>query len=168
MPNTDMRLHHEPETTAEALADRAKRLAGMGGLGYEAHDFLYDIIVHLSALASPTVEREADETQEAIGKWADEVFGPVMDLPRAVERASEEMVELHEEADGGADPDKMIVEAADVVIILMRFAQSIGRDLKAAVNAKMAVNRARKWNSDGTGHGYHVSPSNPTPPKVTP
>lgn len=29
-------------------------------------------------------------------------------------------------------------------------------DLQAAVNAKMAKNRARTWAPDGTGHGYHV------------
>lgn len=32
----------------------------------------------------------------------------------------------------------------------------LGRDLLAEVDAKMAVNRARVWKKDGTGHGYHL------------
>ncbi|WP_434619314.1 hypothetical protein [Azospirillum sp. B2RO_4] len=30
-----------------------------------------------------------------------------------------------------------------------------GHSLRDAIDAKMAVNRTRKWNPDGTGHGYH-------------
>jgi NTP pyrophosphatase (non-canonical NTP hydrolase) len=115
-----------------------------------------------SALSTLQVQTSEAETQEGIGAWADEVFGKVTSLPRTVERAGEELTELAEEAAGDADPDKMIVEAADVVIVLMRFAAVIGRDLNQAVAAKMARNRARKWRSDGTGHGYHTTEA-PTP-----
>ncbi len=30
-----------------------------------------------------------------------------------------------------------------------------GQDLRSAIDAKMAINRTRKWELDGTGHGYH-------------
>ena len=33
--------------------------------------------------------------------------------------------------------------------------QSYGNP-QAAINAKMAINRARVWKKDGTGHGYHT------------
>ena len=99
--------------------------------------------------------QEAAETQESIGAWADETFGVVTDLPRAVGRAGEELAELKEAAET-LTPQDMIVEMADVVIVLMRLANVIGQDLTAAINAKMAINRQRVWKTDGTGHGYHV------------
>lgn len=114
--------------------------------------------------ALPPARVEAEETQESIGAWADEVFGPVSDLPRAVGRAGEELAELKEAAET-LTPQDMIVEMADVVIVLMRLANVIGQDLGAAINAKMAINRKRTWNSDGTGHGYHVKPALQSEPK---
>lgn len=113
--------------------------------------------------ASPASGVRVSETQASIGQWADSVFGPVTSLPRAVERAAEELKELHEAAEAGHEPATMIVEAADVTIVLMRFAEAIGQNLFAAVDAKMVRNRAREWRSDGTGHGYHTKEA-PTPP----
>lgn len=106
------------------------------------------------------------ETQATIGEWADSVFGEVTDLPRAVARAAEEMQELKDAADQGAPPHELIKEAADVTIVLMRLAQATGQDLMAAVDAKMAINRARQWRVDGAGHGYHTvkAPSEAAPP----
>jgi NTP pyrophosphatase (non-canonical NTP hydrolase) len=54
------------------------------------------------------------------------------------------------------DADEITEEAADVVIVLYRLAAMCGRDLHEVIDSKMAVNRGRKWKSDGTGHGYHV------------
>lgn len=105
---------------------------------------------------APSQDGVVTETQETIGLWADEVFGKVTDLPRAVRRADEEMAELLEEASGDANPGRMAKEMADVVIVLMRIAHVIGIDLAATINAKMAINRGRKWRADGTGHGYHI------------
>ena len=39
---------------------------------------------------------------------------------------------------------------------LAALARDIAIDLPAAIDAKMAVNRARKWILDGRGHGEHV------------
>lgn len=33
---------------------------------------------------------------------------------------------------------------------------TLGRDLLAEIDLKMAVNRTRAWTKDGTGHGYHL------------
>jgi hypothetical protein len=90
----------------------------------------------------------AKETFDSIADWCDETFGHVIP-PRIVSRAQEEMDELAAAAEAG-DP-RAIVEAADVVIVLSRF-----RGLQAAVDAKMAVNRAREWTLMGDGTGYHV------------
>jgi hypothetical protein len=46
-----MRLHHEPETTAKALFERARRLDQVAGFGYEMADFLTDLVPFLDALS---------------------------------------------------------------------------------------------------------------------
>ncbi len=47
-------------------------------------------------------------------------------------------------------------EAADVAILLHRLVALAGRDLAEEVDAKMAVNRARRWYAAGDGTGGHV------------
>jgi hypothetical protein len=42
---------------AEALLNRAKRLSAIGGLGYEAHDFLDDITAYLGSTGAVAPER---------------------------------------------------------------------------------------------------------------
>jgi NTP pyrophosphatase (non-canonical NTP hydrolase) len=47
-------------------------------------------------------------------------------------------------------------EAADVVILLHRLVGLLGMELSEQVDAKMKVNRARKWRAAGDGTGGHV------------
>ena len=47
-------------------------------------------------------------------------------------------------------------EAADVAILLHRLVALMGSDLSAEVDAKMQINRARKWKAAGDGTGGHV------------
>lgn len=96
------------------------------------------------------------ETQKTICDWAEETFGPAPSLARIAARANEEMAELLRHATSGQAGEKLVEEAADVVIILYRIAENCGLDLLAAVDEKMVVNRAREWRLDKTGHGYHV------------
>jgi hypothetical protein len=42
------------------------------------------------------------------------------------------------------------------VTMLGSLAHQMGKDLAAEIDRKMAVNRAREWRLDGSGHGYHV------------
>lgn len=153
--------HRALDAAADALAsiyhgDDAD-VAPFHAMAHKAVGAYFDA---LKAPTLPVVEKEQDGwTQERIGAWADTVFGPVTDLPRAVKRADEEMRELLTEAEETADPDRMIVEMADVVIVLKRIAHVIGRNLDQAISAKMDINEAREWRSDGTGHGYHVPPT---------
>jgi len=157
--------HEEPagdtQGAAKPVAWRAITVAG-NVLYFAANDKpvepsweIIPLYAAPAALVSPPDNGEAAETQESIGAWADETFGVVTDLPRAVGRAGEELAELKEAAET-LTPQDMIVEMADVVIVLMRLANVIGQDLTAAINAKMAINRQRVWKTDGTGHGYHV------------
>lgn len=118
------------------------------------------------------------ETQASIYEWMNATFpGTDPESPRKSLRALEEMVELclacgaterdvraavvrelEKKGAAGPDrrPDKIPSEAADVVIVLYGVAGINGFDLHKAVDAKMRVNRARKWNLNGDGTGYHI------------
>lgn len=96
------------------------------------------------------------ETQGSISKWAEETFGPSGTNARVAARANEEMSELLRVLTSDDNDPKAAEEAADVVIVLYRLANRMGVNLNVEIDKKMAVNRARKWNRDNTGHGYHV------------
>jgi len=95
------------------------------------------------------------ETSETIRQWGDEIFGKVGDLSALVRRARGELDEL-EQATHADDRAEIGKEAADVVILLHRLVALAGMDLAEQVDAKMAVNRARKWKPAGDGTGGHV------------
>lgn len=111
------------------------------------------------------------ETQHTIAAWADATFGPVSSLTSIAERAMVELRELVEKCraldeaiagdgefagNGEYDPRHATEEAADVVIVLSRLFVELGVDMHAAIDRKMAINRARRWTLDGNGHGHHV------------
>lgn len=118
------------------------------------------------------------ETQQTVGEWIDRTFpGTDPESPRKALRALEEMTELclasgatpdeifaavskevglRHPAGRFPEPDKIPVEAADVLIVLYGVAHMRRFDLRAEVDKKMAVNRARKWAVRGDGTGYHV------------
>jgi NTP pyrophosphatase (non-canonical NTP hydrolase) len=92
------------------------------------------------------------ETWESIAAWCDETFGPASPL-RMASRANEEMAELIDVASRSETySEKVLIEAADVVICLARFP-----GIWAAVEQKMAINRSRVWRLTGEGTGYHIA-----------
>lgn len=93
--------------------------------------------------------QQTQETFETIRQWAVSTFGEATML-RIAQRADEEMWELLVAAHS-ADDAATLEEAADVVITLCNLP-----GLQAAIDAKMAKNRARKWKVMGDGTGYHV------------
>ncbi len=97
----------------------------------------------------------AQETSHTIREWGDATFGEARDLTALVARARGEMDEL-EQALRTGDMSEAGREAADVVILLHRLVGLLGMDLNEQVDAKMAVNRARKWKAAGDGTGGHV------------
>jgi len=97
----------------------------------------------------------ANETSQSIRIWGDETFGKVADLSALVVRARGELDEL-EQAIRAGDKPEIGKEAADVVILLHRLLALAGMDLTAEVDAKMAINRSRKWRAAGDGTGGHV------------
>ena len=97
----------------------------------------------------------AAETSNSIRVWGDETFGEVSDLSALVARARGELDEL-DQAIRANDKAEIGREAADVAILLHRLVALTGRDLAQEVDAKMAVNRARRWYAAGDGTGGHV------------
>ena len=95
------------------------------------------------------------ETSATIKAWGDVTFGRAKDPVKLVERAELEMAELKEALAAG-DMAEAGKEAADVVILLHRLMGDLGKDLSTEVDAKMAINRNRKWISAGDGTGRHV------------
>src|ERR1051325_7747529 len=96
------------------------------------------------------------ESQKSIAEWAEQAFGKVGSNARVVGRANEEMAELVRAATSGKPPEKLVEEAADVVIVLYRLAERCGFCLEAMIDYKMEVNRKREWKQDQTGCGYHT------------
>ena len=97
----------------------------------------------------------ATETSSTIREWGDATFGAPSDLTVLVARARLEMDEL-EQAIREGDMAEAGREAADVVILLHRLAGILGLELNEQVDAKMAINRARKWKTTGDGTGSHI------------
>lgn len=95
------------------------------------------------------------ESQDSISEWANETFGPSGSNMRVAARANEEMAELLRALATEDDHPKALEEIADIFIVLYRLAWRLGGNVHAEIDRKMAINRARKWNLDGTGHGYH-------------
>ncbi|MEZ5938461.1 MAG: DUF550 domain-containing protein [Hyphomonadaceae bacterium] len=95
------------------------------------------------------------ETSATIREWADATFGEVSDLSALVARARMELDELEAAVRAGDIPE-IGREAADVAILLHRLAALVGRDLSAEVDAKMEINRSRRWLASGDGTGRHV------------
>lgn len=100
---------------------------------------------------------EGRETQSTISQWADETFGTGGTNARAAARANEEMAELLANLTTDDNHPKAADEIADIFIVLYRVATKLGVDVETEIARKMAVNRARTWRLDGTGHGYHVA-----------
>lgn len=97
----------------------------------------------------------ATETSQTIRAWGDAIFGQPQDLTVLVARARVEMDEL-EQALRENDTAEAGREAADVVILLHRLVGILGFELNEQVDAKMIINRARKWKATGDGTGGHV------------
>ncbi len=95
------------------------------------------------------------ETQATIFKWANETFGQVTSNIRAATRLNEEVAELLAALATDDSNPKVASEIADVAILLYRIASAMGIDVHQEVDLKMAINKQREWNLDGTGHGYH-------------
>lgn len=117
-----------------------------------------------------TFERETSE-------WARETFGKVP-LGQVANRMNVEVAELLVSLDGfaaaapgGQDQadarEHAAAECADVFIMLVQIAFGLGVDLGAEAEKKMAINRARRWETGPNGKVQHVDDA-PNPVKSGP
>lgn len=80
---------------------------------------------------------------------------PRPSLSRAI-RAAEELAELIRMlVIDDADPDAAM-EVADVTIVLAGISAALGVEQSEQIDAKMQINRARRWDLTGDGHGQHI------------
>ena len=95
-----------------------------------------------------------DEDQNTITDWANRTFGEA-GYDASVIRAIEEIQEFLQAVDDDRRVD-VKAEMPDIVITLYRLATVLGFDLLESVDDKMAVNRLRRWKSNGDGTGQHI------------
>lgn len=118
------------------------------------------------------------ETQRSVGEWREATFGrpasvgpvaarflleavelagPYLPQDLAVELAllARAAAERVRDEPGRAPDEGTIEEAADCLVLLYGVAHHLRRDLGEALDAKMAVNRARTWRVDRPGMGQH-------------
>ncbi len=95
------------------------------------------------------------ETQKSITGWCNNTFGPASNLT-IVHRLKKELDELIKAVENDSEPSEILLEAADMNIILRRLCGNLGMDLDSAVDQKMAINRKREWIAFGNGDGKHV------------
>lgn len=95
------------------------------------------------------------ETSQSINQWGHETFGDAASIKAYAVRAQEELAELIEAIENGEADKDIMLEAADVTILLHRIAGSLGQELYDVIDKKMAINRDRKWTPSGNGVGQH-------------
>jgi len=88
--------------------------------------------------------------QAEIAEWADRVI-PDRTAYSTIAKILEELGELIA-SKRMRDPE----ELADVAILLLDLFHLQGIDMKAAVRAKMQINRNRRWNVSDSGAAKHV------------
>lgn len=94
------------------------------------------------------------ENSQTISNWGDETFGPATSHALAI-RARQELDELIDAIADGETTDDIILEAADVTILVHRIVGSLGQELSDIVDRKMQINRKREWVKSGDGTGQH-------------
>lgn len=78
-------------------------------------------------------------------------------LERAVLRAETKLVVAKNMIADGFPKTRVLQEVTAVRVILEEVVMRLGANLTDEIDAKMAINRAREWTVDGSGHGYHTA-----------
>ena len=97
------------------------------------------------------------QMQDEIGAWGDATF-PTSTFISVASHFEEEAAEFLAEIRSGESVDAVLNELADCAILLIQFAHKNGFDLSQVIERKMAINRARTWNTtpEPEGHFKHV------------
>ena len=96
--------------------------------------------------------KSLSQLQSQIYQWQIETFGG--QAPKHFSRKlGAEVFEMLEAVDGGGDTAP---EIADCFIVLFGLASSLGVNAEEAIEAKMAINRKRKWKKEKDGTFQHI------------
>lgn len=101
------------------------------------------------------MSKTLDQYQSEIGAWGDATF-PKSTVGSVAVHFEEEAAEFMDSLRLG-DHDGALEEAADCFLMLLHFAHKSGFSLFEAAECKMAINRARTWNTEPepAGHFKH-------------
>ena len=124
-------------------------------LGCRADADIDNLTAQVAELKRAKTHGAGTETQKSISQWATETFGEAGSNMRVATRTNEEMAELLSALSVDQNHEKAAEECADIVIILYRLCERLGKDLNHEVDKKMTKNRKREWERDGSCHGYH-------------
>lgn len=106
-----------------------------------------------------TLQLPVTETPLTIYQWQLNTFGEGTPLRYAI-RANEEMAELLSKLVSTTTTiGEIEAEIADVFIVLCGCAGVMKLNFQEAVDAKMAINRARRWRMNGDGTAQHEGDS---------
>lgn len=129
-------------------------------------------VIDVGDMESPgSADVSLQQLQDEIGSWGDATF-PNSTIDTVIAHLAEEVTEFFDDYRAGKDSQEE--ELADVLILMLHFAHKSFFSLAESVESKMAVNRARVWNTkpEPGGHFKHVeSPgiaeAAPEPVKLT-
>lgn len=150
------------EPSEETLMQEAELAAKIHGLGPD------DAIIHGSAVE---VHAAQPSVQQAVVDWTEEMFKP--ELQNIADKLDDEFTEFREElyvyltphaqVDSYGQPiakediaELIAKESADVMFMLLQIAGKLGFDLLEETAAKLAINKARKWQRQPNGTYQHV------------
>ncbi|HEU4727732.1 MAG TPA: hypothetical protein VFT22_07580 [Kofleriaceae bacterium] len=131
-----------------------------------AHPPSPEELKYAASIGAPYEIAEAEPTREtsaSIAAWADETFGKPESNMSIWQRAAKEFDELRLKLLADDNHPAAAEECADVCIVLDRLVHRLGKDMTQERDRKMSVNRARRWNLTGDGHGQHVEEKENTP-----
>lgn len=162
----------QPETQ-QSISQWAEATFGPSGsdlrVWARANEEMAELLRLLTFNASPDPEKVAEECADVVivllrlaerrgwevQPWASSGrFAPISLASRANEKMAALLVVLEE--NNSRFPAEGRWRLEEVLGALKALCLSIGQEPAAALDRKMAVNRARQWKLDGSGHGYHV------------
>jgi hypothetical protein len=96
--------------------------------------------------------------QKRIADWGRATFGVPENALGIIVKAREEFDELEAEClgEGHVEVDKILEEAADVVLCLYQLVDNLAGNMQDELDKKMEINSNRTWVKTGDGVGRHV------------
>ena len=135
----------------EEMAELLREITGDGNIDKVAREAA-DVLIVLFRVADRSGFRLVEYTPPK--EYADDA--PALDMARKFAVWANLFLADAMGVKEGGFTDRLPILLQKVYLSLHSACSVLGFDLLAEVDAKMAVNRARVWKKDGTGHGYHV------------